>query len=458
MSKGDKMKNNIKWFLLGSSSVLFVAMALVFFKVRLPSAFAKEDRYDQLQVFARVINIVDSFYVEEVDTKELIRGAIKGMLESLDPHTNYLAPELFEELQSETAGHFGGVGIEITVKEGRLTIISPIEDTPAWDAGIKAGDVILEIDGTVTKGMSLAEAGQKMRGKRGSKVTLKIGRVGVSDPLTFTLKRDRIKVKSVKYTDLGSGLGYFKITSFVEETASDLRKALDTHKKNSKGQIRGAILDLRQNPGGLLEQAIEVSDLFLDKGTIVSTVGRNKDEQEIIFAKKNNDFVDFPLAVLINESSASASEIVAGALKDNKRSVTMGKQSFGKGSVQSVIQLGDGSGLKLTVARYFTPSGTSIQAEGIVPDIYLEDIDPSSYEKILIDKPVQREKDIRGHLLGDAEKGKARNSDGPVPLSLAWAINVRKSKDISPRDQLLSGDYQLLQSYNYILAMEAVKR
>ncbi len=448
-------KDKVRYLLGGlAAGVLLTAMAS-FVKIGAPEVMAKEaDRYDQLQVFARVINIVDSFYVEEVDTKALISGAIKGMLESLDPHTNYLPPEIFEELQSETTGHFGGVGIEITVKDGKLTIISPIEDTPAWDAGIKAGDIISEIDGDTTKGMSLAEAGQKMRGKRGTTVKLSISREGESKPLLFSLKRGRIKVKSVKYTDLGAGLGYFKLTSFVEDSAKDLEKALASHKKAHNGSIKGVILDMRQNPGGLLEQAIEISDLFLDKGTIVSTAGRDKNQQEIVFAKKGSDYVDFPLIVLINESSASASEIVAGALKDNKRAVIMGSQSFGKGSVQSVIQLGDGSGLKLTVARYFTPSGTSIQAEGIIPDIYLDEINPTSFEKILIDRPVQRERDIRGHLLGEAERGLREGPKGPTPLSLSWAIETRKKKDGSNRDRLLSNDYQLLQSYNYLLAMD----
>lgn len=448
-------RRGLRIFIVTGLLVLALAAMTSVIKFQLPQLMAAEDdRYDQLQVFARVINIVDSFYVEEVDTKALISGAIKGMLESLDPHTNYLPREIFEELQSETSGHFGGVGIEITIKEGRLTIISPIEDTPAWEAGIKPGDVILEINGEATKGLSLAEAGQRMRGKKGSSVKLKIGRPGESKPLDFSLKRGTIKVKSVKYADMGSGFAYTKLTSFVEDTAKDLRRALENHKKRNNGQLSGLILDMRHNPGGLLEQAIEVSDLFLDKGTIVSTAGRDKNQQEIIFAKNQADFMGFPLIVLINESSASASEIVAGALKDNKRAVIMGNQSFGKGSVQSIIQLGDGSGLKLTVARYFTPSGVSIQAEGIVPDMYLDEIDPDSFEKILVDRPVQRERDIRGHLAGSKESG-ASESSGPQPLSLSWAVETRKKKDPSERERLLSGDYQLLQSYNYLLAMSS---
>ncbi|MCX7978189.1 MAG: S41 family peptidase, partial [Bdellovibrionaceae bacterium] len=365
-------------------------------------AFAQE-RYSELQNFSRVLNLIQQYYVEEVDTKKLIYGAIKGMLRELDPHTNFMPPDIMKDFENETAGEFGGIGIEITLQNGILTEISPSKDTPAWNAGVKSGDKIVAVDGVSTKGLSLVEASQLMKGKKGTKVVLKIVRQGVENPFDIPIVRGSVKLKSAKYTDLGEGFAYLKITSFIETTSRDVEKFLREHQaKNTR--IAGLILDLRKNPGGLLDQAVKVSDLFLKSGDIVSTIGRAKEKKEVVSSSQRGQYTDFPLVVLIDESSASASEIVAGALQDNKRALIVGKKSFGKGSVQSVVKLSDGSGLKLTVARYYTPSGASIQSEGITPDIEIEDIDPEIFQKAIVKVRGAREKDIQGHLLGDKEK------------------------------------------------------
>lgn len=445
-------------YILGSLVLLLVVGSLLGTLNR--AAFAAEgDRYADLQVFAKVLNLIQKHYVDEVDTKKLVQGAIKGMLGELDPHTNYLPTDIFKEFESETSGEFGGLGIEITVQDGVLTIISPIEDAPAWVAGIKAGDKILEINGTSTKGMTLSEASQKMKGKKGDSIRLGIFREGSEKIQQFDIKRGVVKIHSVKYTDLGEGLGYFRITSFIENTGKDLEKNIDKLLKENKGGIKGVILDLRRNPGGLLDQAVKVSDLFLDEGVIVSTIGRDKKEKELIYAKKSNSLGSFPIIVLINEYSASASEIVAGALRDNQRALVMGKTSFGKGSVQSVVKLGDGSGLKLTVARYYTPSGVSIQAEGIKPDIFVDELDPEALDKALIQKVVRRERDIEGHLVGDREKLLPAEVNGKKedPVSLTWASQLKKKKGLSPKEQLLSSDYQLIQAFNYLRAFSTVE-
>lgn len=412
--------------------------------------FAAEDRYLNLQIFAKVMNIVQQYYVEPVDTQKLIYGGIKGMLRELDPHTNFLPPDMYKEFETETSGEFGGIGIEITVEDGLLTIISPIEDTPAWKAGIEPGDKIVEIDGVSTKGMSLVDAAQKMKGKNGTKIRLGIMRDNFDEPKVFSIMRDIVKVKSVKFIDLGDGYAYLRLTSFIENSASEMRKKISEYKAKNK-IIKGLILDLRRNPGGLLDQAVQISNLFLDKGIIVSTIGRDKNKKEVTQAKPNGAHTDFPIIVLINEYSASASEIVAGALKDNKRALIMGKRSFGKGSVQSVVKMGDGSGLKLTVARYYTPNGISIQAEGITPDVEVDEVDSESYGKAVINKTVKREADIQGHLQGEAEKNNKSNTRS------AYWWKKYDSTGRSEKADLLSKDYQVSQAYNYIKAWKVFK-
>lgn len=413
-------------------------------------SFASEDRYLNLQIFAKVLNIVQQYYVEPVDTQKLIYGGIKGMLRELDPHTNFLSPDIYKEFESETSGEFGGIGIEISIEDGILTIISPIEDTPAWKAGIQPGDKIVKIDGTITKGMSLVEAAQKMKGKNGDKINLGIMRDGFEEPKSFVIKRDIVKLHSVKYVDMDEGYGYIRLTSFIENSAKEMKTKLAELKAKHKN-IKGIILDLRRNPGGLLDQAVQVSNLFLDKGVIVSTIGRDKDKKEVLQAKPGTPYVGFPVIVLINESSASASEIVAGALKDNKRALIMGKRSFGKGSVQSVVKMGDGSGLKLTVARYYTPNGVSIQAEGIAPDIEVDEVDAAVLDKALASKSVRREADIDGHLENELEKGKKKKAK-----DTAW-WKTFDGKDKTDKQALIASDYQVREAYKYIKAWKVFK-
>ncbi len=426
-------------------------------------AYAK-DRYQDLQTFAKVLNLVQQYYVEEVDTQKLIYGGIKGMLQELDPHTNFLPPDVYKEFETETSGEFGGIGIEITVQGDILTVISPIEDTPAWEAGILAGDKIVEINGESTKGFSLAEAAQKMRGKKGSKVRMGIFREGFEKPREFVIERATVKVRSVKVTDLENGYLYLRLTSFIENSSGDFEKALKATISKHKN-ISGVVIDLRRNPGGLLDQAVKISDLFLEKGVIVSTMGRNRREKETIQAKKDGTYSGFPVIVLINEYSASASEILAGALQDNKRAVIMGQPSFGKGSVQSVVKLGDGSGLKLTVARYYTPSGRSIQAEGIKPDVVLDEVDPEAYRKAVIRKEnIRREQDIAGHLQGEREKktkDEAKADGKSEAVSFWWKNQELTGKDkkqkLNAREELLARDYQVLQAFNYLKAWKVME-
>ncbi len=419
-----------------------------------------KDRYEKLQIFTKVLNLVQQYYVDDVDTEKLIYGGIKGMLEALDPHTNFLPPDVFKEFETETSGEFGGIGIEITVQNEVLTVISPIEDTPAWEAGIKAGDRIVEINGESTKGLSLVEAAQKMRGKLGQPVRMSVFRKGFEKPQEFAIKRAKIKIKSAKYVDFQDGYAYVRLTSFIENTFDDLDKALKEHDKKNKG-IKGLVIDLRNNPGGLLDQAIKISDLFLNEGTIVSTIGRNANEKEVVYAKKEGTLPAFPIIILINEYSASASEILAGALQDNGRAAIMGQRSFGKGSVQSVVKLGDGSGLKLTVARYYTPKGISIQAEGINPDIIVENVNPEAFEKAVIKREnIRREKDIKGHLLGEKEKKKRKDSDEADEEASYWASQDKDAanKPLSTRDQMLKSDFQAQQAYNYLRAWKVFKK
>jgi carboxyl-terminal processing protease len=327
------------------------------------------DQYQELQTFANVLAIVQKNYVEPVSTKRLIDGAITGMLASLDPHSAYLTPELYRDLEVETRGSFGGLGIEITIRNGILTVVSPIEDTPAYKAGIKAGDQIIKINNDFTKDMTLTDAVKRMRGPKGSKIELTIHRDGVPDLFTVSLERAVIKIKSVKAKKLPGGYDYIRISTFQESTDNGVEKALDDFEKENHDHIKGLVLDLRDNPGGLLNQAVKVSDDFLDGGLVVYTQGRLENQQQKFFSHKKKDFDDYPMVVLVNGGSASASEIVAGALQDQRRAVVVGTQTFGKGSVQTILPLDDHSALRLTTARYFTPNGRSIQAVGITPDV-----------------------------------------------------------------------------------------
>ncbi len=359
-------------------------------------AIAKSE-YEDLETFTDILAIVKKNYVVEVDPKDLIRGAIKGMLSSLDPHSAYLTPDLYKELRTETQGKFGGLGIEITIRDGILTVVSPIEDTPAYRVGIKSGDKIIKIEDEFTKDLSLLQAVRKMRGPKGSKINISVRRKGVNQLIDFTIVRDTIRIRSVRERTLEEGYAYIRIAQFQERTNRDMLKSLKKLKAK-KGGILGLVLDLRNNPGGLLTQAVRTSDLFLDSGMIVYTEGRLEHQRQKYFAHKEGSWTDFPMVILVNGGSASASEIVAGAMQDHKRAIVLGTKTFGKGSVQTILPLDDHSALRLTTARYFTPKGRSIQATGIVPDIILENV-PRPQVKAETRRTILREENLPGHLL-----------------------------------------------------------
>jgi carboxyl-terminal processing protease len=377
-------------------------------------AGGKDSAYEELQTFTNILAIVQKNYVEEVSTQQLVEGAITGMLTSLDPHSAYLTPDLYKELQVDTKGSFGGLGIEITLRDGVLTVVSPIEDTPAFRAGVKAGDQIIKIDGQFTKDMTLIDAVKKMRGPKGTKVVLTLRREGRNELFDVSLAREVIKIKSVKSKTLEKGYGYIRITQFQERTANDVSRVLDEWTRDAP--LDGLVLDLRNDPGGLLTQAVKVSDLFLDSGLIVYTDGRLENQKQKYFAHRPGSHVDFPIVVLVNGGTASASEIVAGALQDHKRALVLGTQTFGKGSVQTILPLDDNSALRLTTAHYFTPSGRSIQATGIAPDITMENVLVARVSEGGRRPSALREENLPGHF----EREPSGHDDDPedAPESL----------------------------------------
>ncbi|MBA1273052.1 S41 family peptidase [Stutzerimonas azotifigens] len=391
---------------------------------------------DELRTFAEVLDRIKAAYVEPVDDKTLLENAIKGMLSNLDPHSAYLEPEAFAELQESTSGEFGGLGIEVGLEDGFIKVVSPIDDTPASKAGIEAGDLIVKIDGQPTKGLSMMEAVEKMRGKPGSAITLSIVRDGGS-PRDIKLTRAVIKVRSVRSQILEPGYGYLRITQFQVNTGDEVGKALASLKKDNQGnKLNGLVLDLRNNPGGVLQAAVEVADHFLTSGLVVYTKGRIANSELRFNADPADASEGIPLVVLINGGSASASEIVAGALQDHKRGVLMGTDSFGKGSVQTVLPLNNDRALKLTTALYYTPNGRSIQAQGIVPDIQVE------RAKLTREQAGEsfREADLQGHL-GNGNGGPDRPSstqvvsDSPRPqdddFQLGQALNLLKGLNLT---------------------------
>jgi len=365
-----------RFWMLGPMVVVALVFGVVIGKGWERTGHATES-YEELKTFSEVLSQVQRNYVDETKVKDLVQGAIRGMLSTLDPHSAYMTAEMYKEMQVETKGEFGGVGIQIGVKESRLAVIAPIDGTPAQRAGIKAGDYITKVNEDPTKDLSLMDAVQKMRGPKGTKVTLTIEREGAPDPIQFTLVRDTIKIESVKSKVL-ENIGYVKLTQFQEATGRDLGKVLKQFKDQ---KLQSTILDLRNNPGGLLTAAVEVSEQFLPSGKlVVYTKGRESKKDEW-FAKGKDQMDDSPMIILVNEGSASASEIVAGALQDYGRAVIVGTTSFGKGSVQTILPLGDGSGLRLTTAKYYTPKGRSIQSTGITPDIVVKPQGPTTVAK-----------------------------------------------------------------------------
>ncbi|MGB7293237.1 MAG: S41 family peptidase [Thermodesulfobacteriota bacterium] len=362
-------------------SIIFV---LVFI---LPlNAFPEDEAvYRGLSNFTKVLDLIERNYVDKVDSEELANHAIEGMLKTLDPYSAYLSPERYKELEIGTSGEFGGVGMEVAVENGVLKVISPIEGSPADLAGIKPGDLITEIDGKPTRGMVVYDAVKLLRGPKGSNVTIAVTREGEGSR-DITLTRDVIHIKSVKYKLLDNEIGYIKISQFQENVSDELNDALSKLELDNGGSLRGLVLDLRNNPGGLLDEAIEVADQFIDKGLIVSVRGRTSNQSKEYYATKGDSERDISLVVLVNKGSASASEVVAEALQDSKRATIVGSKTFGKGSVQTIIELDDGSGLKLTTAKFYAPSGRSISDVGVTPDIIVED---NEYADLQIKRAVE---------------------------------------------------------------------
>src|SRR6201982_3389898 len=404
--KGSRMMRKTSVVLLsaatGAALTLFVTQPRAVFTGSSARA-ATADTYRQLNLFGDVFERVRSDYVEKPDDTKLIESAISGMLSGLDPHSSYMDPKSFRDMQVQTRGEFGGLGIEVTMEDGLIKVVSPIDDTPASKAGVMANDIITKLDEDQVQGLTLNQAVEKMRGPVNTKIKLTIMRKGQDKPVELSLTRDVIRVRSVRSQVEGDDVGYIRLTQFNEQTTDGLKKAIsDISAKVSKDKLKGYVLDLRNNPGGLLDQAISVSDAFLQKGEIVSTRGRNAEETQRFNARAGDLTDGKPLIVLVNDGSASASEIVAGALQDHKRATVVGTRSFGKGSVQTIIPLGSGNGaLRLTTARYYTPSGKSIQAKGIVPDIeVLQDVP----DELKSRTDTKGEASLRGHLKNDGDE------------------------------------------------------
>jgi carboxyl-terminal processing protease len=390
---------------------LAVVAALAWPRLSLDSARAAADtEYQRMRVFTEVLAEIENKYVEKKATEELITEALKGMVSSLDPHSAYLTPDEFKDLQIETKGSFHGVGIEITQKDGVLTVVSPIEGTPAFLAGVQAGDRIIKIDGKLTKGMSLHDAVKSIRGLKGTKVTLTLMREGQQKLNDVAITRDVIPLHSVRYNLLEDGFGYVRIASFQEDTTADLVKALQAL-QGQKVPLRGLVLDLRNDPGGLLQEAVSVADQFLKDGVIVSTKGRQASQQMTFKASGHGKAGDYPVICLVNNGSASASEIVAGALQDHKRAMILGTTTFGKGSVQTIIPLEDRGALRLTTARYYTPSGRAIQAKGIEPDLTVPFEAPEAKKNEGENPGSIREKDLTGAMPAEDKSVKPKRAE-----------------------------------------------
>ena len=392
----NKISRHLKISLVGIIAVALWILGPGFYR---DLSANSEETYEGLKLFSDVIEIVEKNYVDPVDSKKLIENAIQGMVSSLDPHSALLTPDAFKELQIDTQGEFTGIGIHVTMRDNLVTVIAPIEGTPAYRAGIKAGDKIVKVDGDPTE--DLRDAVKRMRGPKGTEVIITVLREETPNPIEFKIIRDVIPIHSVKAMMLNPGYGYIWVTNFRDNTTEDLLEALSKLEKKSK-PLKGLILDLRDNPGGILSQAIQVTDLFLKDGEILSIKGRLKKHTKVFYAHKNKVPRDYPIVVLINAGSASASEIVAGALQDQKRALILGTTSFGKGSVQTVESLRDGYGLKFTIARYYTPSGRSIQAKGVEPDIIIPHRTITK-EETKVERKL-KESDLKHHLKSNLKK------------------------------------------------------
>jgi carboxyl-terminal processing protease len=436
---GEIMKGILKVRYLGLVALVLALLFLLGNPQKGSNAADIERTFAKIKVFSEALNEIQKKYVEEKDSKDLIYGAIRGMMNTLDPHSTFLTPEEFKELEVETTGIFSGIGIEITLKDGVLTVVSPIEGSPADKAGLAPGDKILQIDGKNTKNMTLNDAVRLIRGQKGTKVILMILHEGAKEPQNYTIVREVIPIKSVKSKMVEEGYGYVRISTFQDKTDEDVQAALKKLESANKGRLKGLVLDLRNDPGGLLNEAVKVADTFLDSGVIVSIQGRTKEQNQRFMAHPNKETHTYPLVVLVNEGSASASEIVAGALQDQKRAIILGTQTFGKGSVQTIIPLEDNSGLKLTTARYYTPSGRSIQAKGITPDILVKGKPLKRGESIEKEPRALRERDLERHM-EDQSDGKTSGPEIPP-------LEGKKTLGEDGDDPQLASALQLLKSW-----------
>jgi carboxyl-terminal processing protease len=414
---------------------------------------------DDLRTFSEIFGRIKSSYVEPVEDKTLIENAIRGMLSGLDPHSTYLDLDQFKELREGTTGEFGGLGIEVSMEDGFVKVVAPIDDTPAAKAGIQSGDLIIRLDDTPVKGMTLSDAVDIMRGEPGTKLLLTVIREGEDKPLKIELTRAIIKVESVRKKMLEPGYGYLRISTFQSRTGPDMRQAISELKEESDGKLKGMILDLRNNPGGVLDAAVDVADAFITKGMIVYTEGRIADSDQKFHATPDDLLKGAPLVVLVNGGSASASEIVSGALQDQKRAIIMGSKTFGKGSVQTVMPLTNDTAVKITTARYYTPSGRSIQAEGIVPDIEINGVRVAEVE----DSEFQplRERDLAHHLINGEVEGEADNNadtESKPATDAAAGDSEAKDADNQPKQPLEVSDYVLSQGLNLLKGMTILKQ
>jgi len=457
-------------------SVTFFTILISFFCFQVHSKEIKKSpkvndnksRFEQLELFNKVLHLVETQYYRQVDTQKLIEGALKGMMETLDPHSAFLNKDFFEKMQNDTQGEFGGLGLEVTQREGIIYVVTPIDDTPAFRAGLKAKDRLVEINHEPIVGLSLEQAIEKMRGKIGETIHLGISREGIDGIKHYKLKRELIKVKPVKAELLKDRFIYIRLTQFQKRSAESMEEAIKNLKSKARGShVDGIVLDLRSNPGGLLDQAVDVSSIFLKEGIVVSTEARDPQNKDIRYVKKSGyKDLETPMVVLINGASASASEIVAGALQDYKRAVIMGSQSFGKGSVQTVAQLDQETGVKLTIAQYMTPKNRKIQALGIMPDVVLEEVDQDSFEKELKEDRYIREKDLKNHLTATIET----EDEKKERLLLEKEERIRRMKNLEKKKVVKkeveeeifkidrpAEDYQVSQAIRYLQGFNVFK-
>lgn len=431
----------------------------------------KKSRFQKLELFNKVLYLVETQYYRQVDTERLIQGAIKGMMDTLDPHSTFLNKDIFLKMQEDTKGEFGGLGIEVTQKDGVIIIITPIEDTPAFKAGLKPGDKIVELNHESIVGITLEQAVEKMKGKPHSKVNLGIIRNGIDGITHYEIKRKVIKIKPVKFALLEKHYAFIRLIQFQQKCSNAVTDAIKTLKKQAakRGGLKGIILDLRSNPGGLLDEAVNTASIFLTDGIVVSTEGRNPKSREIRYVKKlGYKETKLPMIVLINGSSASASEIVAGALQDSKRAIIMGNRSFGKGSVQTVSKIDDKQGIKITIAQYMTPSGRKIQAIGIKPDIMLDEMDGEWIRSHQQFTNTLREKDLRNHLTATIEtpKEKIAREKQEKEERITRIKEIERKKSITKKNKKKSiftkydskKDYQVIQAINYLKSFKVFKK